>query len=113
MSANPTGPYPANCPNFNQLGVRIPFIAISPFSKPHYDSHVIGDHTSMLALIEKRFLSSGGTTQHLTLRDEYAHPLEDMFDFTSAPSLNTALAQALPPAADCTPPKTPIGPALP
>jgi ArsR family transcriptional regulator len=39
---------------FNQLGVRIPFIAISPFSKPHYVSHVIGDHTSMLALIEKR-----------------------------------------------------------
>jgi phospholipase C len=113
MTANPTGPYPANCPNFNQLGVRIPFIAISPFSKPHYVSHVIGDHTSMLALIERRFLSSGGTTQHLTLRDEYAHPLGDMFDFAAAPSLNTILTQASPPATDCTPPKTPIGPALP
>jgi phospholipase C len=96
---------------FNQLGVRIPFIAISPFSKPHYVSHVIGDHTSMLASIEKRFLSSGGTIQHLTLRDDT--PARDMFDFTSAPSLNTVLTQALPPAADCTPPKTPIGPALP
>jgi hypothetical protein len=67
----------------------------------------------MLALIEKGFLSSGGTTQHLTLRDECAHPLDDMFGFAAAPSLNTILTQALPPATDCTPPKTPIGPALP
>ena len=29
---------------------------ISPFSKPHYVSHTIGDHTSLLAFIEKRFL---------------------------------------------------------
>jgi len=50
---------------------------------------------------------------HLTHRDEYAHPLEDMFDFAAAPSLNTVLTQAVPPAIDCTPPKTPIGPALP
>jgi hypothetical protein len=74
---------------------------------------MIGDHTSILALIEKRFLSSGRTTQHLTLRDEFANPLEDMFDFTNAPSLKTVLTQAVPPATDCTPPKTPIGPALP
>ena len=52
----PTGPYPANCPTFNQLGVRLPFIVVSPFAKPHYVSHAVGDHTSMLALIEKRFL---------------------------------------------------------
>jgi phospholipase C len=31
----PTGPYPADCANFNQLGVRVPLTAISPFSKPH------------------------------------------------------------------------------
>src|ERR1700732_1072269 len=60
MTANLTGPYPAKCPNFNQLGIRIPFVAISPFSKPHYVSHTIGDHTSLLALIEKRFLSTAG-----------------------------------------------------
>jgi phospholipase C len=113
MTANPTGYYPVNCPNFNQPGVCIPFIAISPFSKPHYVSHVNADHTSMLALIEERFLSSGGITQHLTLRDEYAHLLEDLFDFASVPSLNTDLTEALPPVVDCTPPKAPIGPALP
>jgi phospholipase C len=107
LGANPTGPYPASCPNFNQLGIRIPFVAISPFSKPRYVSHTIGDHTSMLALIEKRFLSSGANTEHLTLRDQYASPLEDMFDFNRSPSLNTVLTQALPPVNDCTPPKAP------
>jgi phospholipase C len=108
MTANPTGPYPANCPNFNQLGIRIPFVAISPFSKRHYVSHTIGDHTSILALIEKRFLTVGGTREHLTLRDEYAHTLEDMFDFSSSPSLNTLVTPALPPVVDCTPPRTPV-----
>lgn len=108
MTANPAGPYPANCPNFNQLGIRIPFIAISPFAKPHYVSHTIGDHTSMLALIETRFLSATATARHLTLRDEYANSLQDMFDFNRAPSLNTVLTTAAPPTVDCTPLQTPI-----
>jgi phospholipase C len=107
MAANPTGPYPVSCPNFNQLGVRIPFVAISPFSKPHYVSHTIGDHTSMLALIEKRFLAGGRTPEHLTLRDQYAHTLEEMFDFNHSPSLNTVVTPVLPPANDCTPVKAP------
>jgi hypothetical protein len=61
----------------------------------------------MLALIEKRFLSANGTTRHLTLRDEFANPLEDMFDFT-APSLDALVTTAAPPAVDCTPAKAPI-----
>jgi len=108
MAANPTGPYPAQCPNFNQLGIRVPLVAISPFAKPHYVSHTIGDHASLLALIEKRFLSIGGngtTPAHLTLRDQYANTLEDMFDFFHSPSLNTRVTQALPPTNDCTPPR--------
>lgn len=107
LAANPTGPYPANCANFNQLGIRIPFIAVSPFSKPSYVSHTIGDHTSLLALIEQRFLTVNGVTQHVTSRDQYADPLEDMFDFDHSPSLNTAVGIALPPADDCTPVKAP------
>ena len=81
----------------------MPFIAISRFSKPHYVSHTVGDHTSMLALIEKRFLSvdtderrdrDGGRDDdddahlHLTRRDQHANALEDMFDFDDSPSLN-------------------------
>ena len=103
LAANPTGPYPAECANFNQLGIRVPFVAISPFSKPGYVSHTVGDHTSILALIERRFLNINGVIQHLTLRDQHASPLEDMFDFEHPPSLNTSLTQAAPPAQDCTP----------
>ena len=28
-----TAPYPAMCANFNQLGFRVPFVAISPFAE--------------------------------------------------------------------------------
>ena len=117
LSENPTGPYPADCASFDQLGFRVPFLAVSPFSKAHYVSHSVGDHTSILALIERRFLSTtvtadgtasgnatdGLVTQHLTKRDQYADPLLDMFDFDGAPSMNTELTAAAPPANDCTP----------
>ena len=103
LTANPTGPYPKSCASFDQLGVRVPFIAVSPFSKPSYVSHQIGDHTSMLALIEKRFLNFGGAPLHLTKRDQNANDLESMFDFTHSPSLNTPVGQAQPPVTDCTP----------
>lgn len=59
LAADPTGPYPAGCANFDQLGVRVPLIAVSPFSKPSYVSRTAGDHTSLLALIEQRFLKIG------------------------------------------------------
>jgi phospholipase C len=116
-----TGPYPANCANFNQLGFRVPFIAVSPFSKPHYVSHTVGDHTSMLALIEKRFMGSSqddgrGDGDHdgddssrhpsVTARDAHAHTLEDMFDFSRAPSMNTPVPTA--PAASPTDPGCPF-----
>jgi phospholipase C len=116
FAANPTGPYPDDCASFDQLGVRVPFLAVSAFSKQHYVSHTAGDHTSLLAFIEKRFLSlapsaeddedrEGRPTarQHLTKRDQHAHTLEDMFDFEAAPSMNTTIVPAAPPAQDCTP----------
>jgi phospholipase C len=99
LTANPTGPYPASCASFDQLGVRVPLIAVSPFSKPSYVSHVARDHTAILALIEKRFLSGAS----LTARDKYSASLEDLFDFATAPSLNAAVGSASPPAQDCTP----------
>jgi phospholipase C len=122
LAANPTGPYPEECANFDQLGIRVPLIAVSPFSKRHYVSHTVGDHTSLLAFIEKRFMSTDASTgdndadfdhdgheanagshQHLTKRDQFANPLEDMFDFDEAPSRGINLTQAAPPAVDCTP----------
>ena len=87
----PTGAYPTECANFNQFGFRVPLIAISPFSKPHYVSHQFGSHTSILAFIEKRFL--GG--QHLTARDANATTLADLFDFRAAPSMHAAVPASL------------------
>jgi phospholipase C len=99
LASDPTGPYPNQCASFDQLGFRVPFMAVSPFSKPHYVSHTTGDHTSLLALIEKRFLPAGS---HLTGRDQHAETLEDLFDFDNAPSLSTPVVPAAPPAQDCT-----------
>ena len=90
----PTGAFPAACADFDQLGIRVPFIAVSPFSKPRYVSHTVGDHTSMLALIERRFLSGGGAL-HLTARDAHANTLEDLFDFDHSPSLNAQVDASL------------------
>lgn len=107
FAANPTGPFPEQCASFDQLGFRVPFVAVSPFSKPHYVSHAVSDHTSVLALIEKRFIvpfnGDGTNHPHLTRRDQFADALEDMFDFENSPSLNTTIGMAGPPANDCGP----------
>jgi len=119
FALNPTGPFPAACANFDQYGVRVPFVAISPFAKPSYVSHTVGDHTSILALIETIFMTPAGRKDSdkrdgkdeddgsahpfLTKRDQHANTLEDMFDFNTSPSLNTKIGVALPPAQDCTP----------
>jgi hypothetical protein len=76
----------------------------------------VGDHTSILALIETIFMTPAGAKHgddgddedapahpHLTKRDQNANTLEDMFDFNTSPSLNTKIGVALPPAQDCTP----------
>ncbi|MGO9059524.1 MAG: alkaline phosphatase family protein [Candidatus Binataceae bacterium] len=87
----PTGSFPARCANFDQLGIRVPFVAVSPFSKRHYVSHTVGDHTSLIALVERRFLGM----DHLTDRDAHASTLEDLFDFNHSPSLNAPVDPSL------------------
>jgi hypothetical protein len=71
----------------------------------------VGDHTSLLALIEKAFMTTDengdqdgvDSPPHLTKRDQHANTLEDLFDFDKSPSLNTPVGVAAPPAQDCTP----------
>jgi len=95
----PTGAYAKSCPSFNQYGFRVPFIAVSPFAKSQYVSHTLGDHTSLVALIEKRFLTRSGRDPHhpaLTRRDARADTLEDLFDFDHAPSKDAVLPSAPP-----------------
>ena len=106
LAKNPVAQYPDGCASFDQLGLRVPFIVVSPFAKPHYVSHTIADHASMLAFIEERFLKDELAIQgrlHLTRRDQYANTLDDVFDFENAPSLNTPVTEARPPTTDCTP----------
>jgi phospholipase C len=75
-------PPPSACPPsasqaaFNQLGVRIPTIVMSPWARLHTVSHVVHDHTSVLRFIETLF-----DMPALTARDANADALLDMFDF--------------------------------
>ena len=79
-------PPPKACPPsadqaaFDQRGVRIPTIVISPWARQHYVSHVVHDHTSALRLVEVL-----GDLPALTTRDANADALLDMFDFAGAP----------------------------
>jgi len=88
-----------NCAGFNQFGVRVPFIVVSPFAKPRYVSHTVGDHTSILSLIEHRY-----GLRNLTARDGTADDLEDLFDFNSSPSLNADVPGSLAPPASSSDP---------
>jgi len=112
---SPAGPFPPECASFDQLGVRVPLLAVSPFAKRHYVSHRVTDHTSIIALIERRFLTPdpdaidvADRTPHLTARDAHADTLEDLFDFETSPSLDVPVnpSLALPPSGSdpgCTP----------
>jgi phospholipase C len=64
---------------FDQYGFRVPLVVISPWAKPHYVSHNVYDHTSILRFIEARFELGA-----LTARDANADPLFDLFDFSKA-----------------------------
>src|SRR5262249_648232 len=85
----PTRPYPSDCATSTQSGFAPPPAPVSPFPKPHYVSHPIAPHTSILALLEKRF-----SLPSLTARDANASDLEDMFEFDSSPSAGTAIGTA-------------------
>ena len=61
---------------FDQTGLRVPLIVISPYAKRGYVSHVVTDHTSILRFVEARF-----GLPALTHRDANAVPPFDMFDF--------------------------------
>ena len=90
---------------FNQYGIRLPFVIISPFAKSSYVSHTIGDHGSILALIEARFTPG----KHLTMRDASANDLEDMFDFNASPSLSLKVPPSLAPPGSTSDPGCPNG----
>ena len=61
---------------YDQLGLRIPLFAISPYAKRGYVSHAVTDHTSLLRFVEAKF-----GLPALTHRDANAVPPYDLFDF--------------------------------
>lgn len=65
---------------FNQYGVRVPFITVSPYAKKGYVSHKLYDHTSITRFIETKFKLPA-----LSWRDANADPLLDVFDFKHPP----------------------------
>jgi phospholipase C len=66
--------------NYYELGYRVPFIAISPYAKASYVSHVPHEFGSILKFTEEAFgLPSLGTT------DVRSDDLSDMFDFSQPP----------------------------
>jgi phospholipase C len=69
--------------DFGRTGQRVPLLVVSPWSRPHYVSHVWRDHTSILRLIEDTF-----GVPALTARDAAADNMIEMFDFT-APAFAT------------------------
>ena len=64
---------------FDAMGVRVPLLVISPWSKPGYVSHIATENTSVLRLLEARFGMGA-----MTARDANAWPLLDFFDFSKA-----------------------------
>jgi len=63
------------------LGIRVPFIVISPFVKEGMVSHTVYEPASILQFIEARH-----RLKALTNRDVEANSLLDMFDFSQSPA---------------------------
>lgn len=61
---------------FDRFGVRVPVVVVSPWARPHFVSHQVHDHTSILRFIETRF-----DLPALTRRDANAGPMLEFFDF--------------------------------
>jgi phospholipase C len=60
---------------WDHYGLRVPAFVISPFSRKHYVSHVVHDHTSVLRFIETKWNLGA-----LTRRDANASNLLDCLD---------------------------------
>jgi phospholipase C len=67
---------------FGQYGFRVPFVAVSPYSKKSYVSHTVYSHASLTRFIEAKWKLPA-----LTGRDANADPFTDVFDWQSPPFL--------------------------
>jgi phospholipase C len=92
-TSTPTGPI--------GLGTRVPFLAISPWSKGGYVNSEVFDHTSVIQFIEKRF---GVFERNISpWRRAVAGDLTSVFNFANpndAPATLPSTSSDLPPAAE-------------
>ncbi|KAF8516660.1 phosphoesterase family-domain-containing protein [Gautieria morchelliformis] len=72
----PINPNEPQFDGYQRYGFRVPMIAISPYAKRDFVSHMVYDHTSVLALLERKF-----NLPALTFRDANANDLTDFLDF--------------------------------
>jgi phospholipase C len=87
----PDWPAPAYT-GFAQYGFRVPAVVVSPWSRPGHVSSVRHDHTSILAMVERKW-----NLPALTRRDAAANDLSDFLDlsqpaFAKPPTLAKPLA---------------------
>ncbi|GAC1445416.1 MAG: hypothetical protein NVSMB55_26400 [Mycobacteriales bacterium] len=75
---------------YDQYGVRVPAVVVSPYSRPHAVTNVVHDHTSILATIEHIW-----NLPALTNRDARAADLRDFLDLRH-PALLTPPSLAAP-----------------
>jgi phospholipase C len=60
---------------FERYGFRVPSLVVSPYAKRNYVSHVVYDHASVLALVERKW-----NLPALTFRDANANDLTDLLE---------------------------------
>jgi phospholipase C len=87
----PDWPAPAYT-GFAQYGFRVPAVVVSPWSRPDHVTSVRHDHTSILAMVERKW-----NLPALTRRDAAANDLSDFLDlsrptFARPPTLAKPLA---------------------
>jgi phospholipase C len=66
---------------YDRYGFRVPAVIVSPYARPHYVSHRVHDHTSVLKLIETKW-----NLPALTYRDANASNLLDSVNFRRPPA---------------------------
>jgi phospholipase C len=88
----PAGGPPLAPGGFDRYGFRVPLVVVSPWARTRYVSHVVQDHTSITAFIERKW-----NLPAMTFRDANAHPMTDYFDFRK-PSFSTPPRLAAAPA---------------
>ena len=79
---------------FARYGFRVPAVVVSPYAKRDYVSHVLYDHTSILAMLERKW-----NLPAMTNRDANANDLLDFLDLDAMAKREPTFPELLPLAA--------------